>query len=363
MDTLQGITEKILKDGTKNIMVRFKYQSKTYPIKNFTKLFGCKTRTQASKKLGEVKVLISQGKDPFISSYDDLNYLFYKKLEEYKEKGKWSYHTCRNNLYFYNKHIKNQIGYKKISKITYEDIMKIINTFNKNQNSSVNYVISLLNPIFKEEVKKKNIYFNEIENIEKVKTPIREKIELRTNTKEIEIIRELYNNIKNYDFRTNVNIEEIKMFFYLVILTSHRWGEILQLKKSDCYLKHMKIISPKTITKTKEEYHFPLPFECLEYIKNCKSENLFNIKRGTIYGIFQNLLSLTKIEIYNNKKLSLHDTRKLMMSIMIKELHLDSRLVDFCLEHKQDGSIKHYLEFNYQDKEKSYQKYWDLIRN
>ena len=134
MEKFQGITEKILKDGSKNIMVRFKYQSKTYPIKNFTKLFGCKTKTQTLNKLNEIKVLISQGKDPFISSFDDLNYLFYKKLEEYREKEKWSYHSCRNNLYFYNKHIKNQIGYKKISKITYEDIMKIINTFNKNQN-------------------------------------------------------------------------------------------------------------------------------------------------------------------------------------------------------------------------------------
>ena len=91
----------------------------------------------------------------------------------------------------------------------------------------------------------------------------------------------------------------------------------------------MKIISPKEITKTKTEYHFPLPQECVEYIKNCKTENLFTIKRGSVYLLFQNLLSLTKIEIYKNKRLSLHDTRKLMMSVMIKELKIDSRLVDF----------------------------------
>ena len=136
--------------------------------------------------------------------------------------------------------------------------------------TSKKYPNTLLNPIFKEQVKKGNIYVNEVDKIDKVKTPIRERLELRTNTKELEIIKELYTNIKNYDFRTNVNIEEIKNFFYLTILTSHRWGEILQLKKSDCYLKHMKIISPSTITKTKIDYHFPLPLECVEYIKNCK---------------------------------------------------------------------------------------------
>ena len=365
MSKFQGITTKVLKDGSKNIMVRFKHLSITYPIKNFTKLFGCKTQKQAFDKLQEIKSYISKGQNPFEINFnkDDLNSLFYEKLEKYRENKKWSYHTCRNNLYFYNKHIKNEIGHKKISKIKYEDILKIVEKFGNNSNSSINYVLSLLNPIFKEQVKKGNIYINEVDKIDKVKTPIRERLELRTNTKELEIIKELYTNIKNYDFRTNVNIEEIKNFFYLTILTSHRWGEILQLRKSDCYLKQMKIISPKTITKTKIDYHFPLPLECVEYIKNCKTENLFTIKRGTIYGIFQNLLSLTNVEIYKNKKISLHDTRKMMMSIMIKELHLDSLLVDYCLEHKQDGTIKHYLEFNYDDKEKSYKKYWDLIRN
>ena len=363
MSKYQGITEKILKDGSKNIMVRFKHQSVTYPVKNFTKLFGCKTQKQGFEKLQEIKLLISKGQNPFNPTFEDLNSLFYKKLEEYKNKGKWSYHTCRNNIYFYNKHIKNQIGYKKIEKIRYEDIKKIIDNFGNNQNSSKNYVTSLLNPIFKEQVKKGNIIFNEVDKIDKVKIPVREKLEFRTNTKEINIIKELYNNIKNYNFKTTINLEEIKTFFYLTILTSHRWGEILQLKKSNCYLEHMKIISPKEITKTKVEYHFPLPIECFEYIKNCKTENLFTIKRGSVYLLFQNLLSLTKIEIYKNKRLSLHDTRKLMMSIMIKELNIDSRLVDFCLEHKQTGVIKHYLEFNYDDKEKSYKKYWELIRN
>lgn len=227
----QGITTKILKDGSKNIMVRFKHLSKTYPVKNFTKLFGCQTETKAFEILQKVKIAISEGKDPFVTTFDDLNSLFDKKLEEYKAKGKWSYHTCRNNYYFYNKHIRNKIGHKKIEKIKYEDINNILDTFEKNQDSSKNYVISLLNPIFKEELKKGKIHSNEIDKIDKVKTPVRERIELRSSMKEIDIIKELYNNIENYNFRTNVDINQIKTFFYLTIMTAHRWGRNITIKK------------------------------------------------------------------------------------------------------------------------------------
>ncbi|MDB2562993.1 hypothetical protein N9X61_05240, partial [Sulfurimonas sp.] len=68
-----GITTKTSKNGVKNVYIRFKYNGKIYPIKNFTKLFGCKTEKQAFEKLQEVKVLISQGHDPFISSPISLN--------------------------------------------------------------------------------------------------------------------------------------------------------------------------------------------------------------------------------------------------------------------------------------------------
>ena len=51
-----------------------------------------------------------------------------------------------------------------------------------------------------------------------------------------------------------------------------------------------------------------------------------------------------------------------MLSVMIRDLHIDSRLADYCLDHKQMGVIKHYLEFNYNDKLNSYNKYWNLLR-
>ncbi|MEA3523202.1 MAG: hypothetical protein U9R50_09505, partial [Campylobacterota bacterium] len=56
-----GITTKTLENGVNNIYVRFKHLGKVYPVKNFTKLFGCKTEKQAYDKLQEVKLEISKG--------------------------------------------------------------------------------------------------------------------------------------------------------------------------------------------------------------------------------------------------------------------------------------------------------------
>lgn len=58
----------------------------------------------------------------------------------------------------------------------------------------------------------------------------------------------------------------------------------------------------------------------------------------------------------------MHDTRRLMTSIMVSKLNIDSRLADYCLEHKEQKTIKHYLEFTYEDKVRAYKKYWNYVR-
>ena len=83
----KGITEKTLSDGSKNIYVRFKYQSVTYPIKNFTRLFGCTTPTQAKEKLDEIKVEIAKGIDPFVTSYNTLNEIFEERVRQKVRNG------------------------------------------------------------------------------------------------------------------------------------------------------------------------------------------------------------------------------------------------------------------------------------
>ena len=52
----KGITKKKMSDGSIALMVRFKHQGITYPIKNFTKLFGSATEKMASEKLSEVEI-------------------------------------------------------------------------------------------------------------------------------------------------------------------------------------------------------------------------------------------------------------------------------------------------------------------
>ncbi|MEA2050635.1 MAG: hypothetical protein U9O56_07890 [Campylobacterota bacterium] len=52
---IKGITTKTMKDGSKAIMVRFKYQGRAYPVKNFTKLYGIKTQKEAEKNYLRLK--------------------------------------------------------------------------------------------------------------------------------------------------------------------------------------------------------------------------------------------------------------------------------------------------------------------
>jgi len=359
----KGIKTEVLKNGSKVVKVRFKHLGKTYPIKNFTKLFGCKTEKSAFEKLQEIKREISKGKDPFISTPVTLNEIFETRLAQKVANGDWTHSTPQNYTYFYNAHIRKAIGHKKIEKITYEDLLKIQNSMTNVANSTKNTLKMILRPIFIEEMKKGNIYENQIDKLETYNMPVRESLEVRTADKHIEIVRKLYKAIPQYQTKSDKQTREIHNFLYLILLTAHRFGELLRLTKEDCYIERKMIISPKTITKTREDYKFPIPDECLEYINSVKSGLLFpSIKRGSIYEMFQRLIKQTDIEIYNNKRISLHDTRRFMLTIMIRDLSIDSILADSCLNHKQKGVINHYISFVYEDIEGAYHKYWEHCR-
>lgn len=363
MGKYPGITTKQTKDGSSVVMVRFKHLSKTYPIKNFTKLYGCKTQLQAYNKLQEVKLEISKGRDPFIGSLISLNDIFDDRLKQKVKNGDWTHSTPQNYSYFYNAYIRKTIGSKKIEKITYEDLLKIQNSMTHVSNSTKNTLKMILRPIFVEEMKKGKIFENVVDKLETFNMPVREHLELRTDEKNLDVMRKLYKAIPDYKVLSKQQDPEIKMFLYLTIMTAHRFGEIMKLRKEDCYIDKKMIISPKTITKTKEDYKFPIPDECIDYISSVDSGLIFpTIKRGSIYQIFQRLLKLADIEVYNNKKISLHDTRRLMLTIMIRDCKIDSVLADSCLNHKQRGVINHYLSFGYDDIREAYHQYWKIIR-
>lgn len=364
MGKYPGISIKEMKDGSKHIMVRFKFNGKIYPVKNFTKLFGSKTQTNAFNKLQEVKQEISKGRDPFIVSLTTLNHIYDERVKTMVKTGEWKASTPKNYNYFYDRYIRKTIGYKKLSKITYENLKSIYdNELAHVENSTKNTLKLILRPIFVEEIKKGNIYVNVIDMLETYTIPVRERLELRVDEKNLEIVRKLYQVIPLYKTKSQLQQEEFTAFLYMCLLTAHRYGELMQLTKEDCYIDPQMIIAPKTITKTKEDYKYPIPDECMEYISSIEKGLIFpTLKRGSVYQVFQRVVKLSGISVYKNKKISLHDTRRLMLSIMIKDLKIDSVLADNCLNHKQRGVINHYLSFDYEDIKGSYLKYWDLIR-
>jgi len=50
-----------------------------------------------------------------------------------------------------------------------------------------------------------------------------------------------------------------------------------------------------------------------------------------------------------------------MLYVMMRDCKIDSRLVDFCLEHYQGKVISHYLDFSYKDKKEAFINYWGII--
>ncbi|RXJ87476.1 tyrosine-type recombinase/integrase [Arcobacter sp. CECT 8985] len=365
MDKYKGISEKTLKNGTKAIYVRFKYLGKIYPVKNFTKLFGCTSKSQAYEKLKEVRISLSKGIDPFNTQGNKLNDYFYKRLDSKNRSGEWKENTINQYRDFYEKHIKKPIGHLKLDKIKYEHLEKILDEIIHTKGSYRNRVSRILSPLFQESIKRGEIINNPCDFIDFVEVKEKEKLSKRVFDDRLTIARTLYKAFKEHKARYSIHKDEINVFFLMVLLTGHRYGEILQLKRENCYLEENLIISPEEITKTKKEYEFPLPKECREWIATkSKKELLFpNINYDSVYYQFQNILKTTNLKIRENKKFSPHDLRSIMLNVMRKDCKIDTLLADYCLEHKIPSTLKHYIDFDYDDKKKAFKKYWKKIRN
>jgi len=268
----ENITIKTLKNGTKNYYVRFMFQGREYPVKNFTKLYGCKTKKTALEKLSEVKIEISKGRNPFITTKETLNDLYDERKKISLNNGSWKPRTVESYDYFYNRYIRKTIGHKKLSKITYEDLRKLYDVEMAHvENSTKNQFKRIVRPIFVEEIKKGNLHTNIIDMIKTYNMPVREKLELRTFENNLDIVKKLYQVVPKYEALAYYQKEEFRNYLMLIVLTAHRHGELRQLTIEDCYLDKKMIIAPKTITKTKEDYRFPIPEEIIPYLKTIKS--------------------------------------------------------------------------------------------
>ena len=262
-DDLRGITEKKMKNGNNAIMVRFKFDGTTYPVKNFTKLFGCENRTQAKHKLNECKVMLSKGEDPFITTPTTLTEIWEQRVKNKRASGEWNELTISNYNYFYYRHIDKVIGKKKLHRISYSNLELIHKNMAEQQGGTKNRLQKLLYPIFDDGIKQGLVNKNVALDLKKHKIGKLKKIKDKTASSHLIIAKALYKAIPLYQVHCKDQDLEIKTYLYMVVLTAHRIGELLQLRKENVITKENKIISPPEITKTSEEYHFPIPNECL----------------------------------------------------------------------------------------------------
>lgn len=386
----KGIVKELDKNGKPRIIVSFKYDNVRYGYKNFTKLYDCKTEKQAYEKLREIKVKLKEGKNPFLehTTKETLDELWDERLERMIRTKEWNFTTARGYRYFYDAHIRKLIGWKKIALINYSDLLLVLDKLSpvkepvenstkkfKDEDSktsgsaSKNKFKRMMNSLFDECIKRGLIEKNIILELKTLKEGTPKEIEHVSKDDLLTIVRKMYHHIPNFVIENNAGIKsefevkEYQIFLYMILLTAHRYGEILQLRKEHVHLNQNKIIAPKSITKTNQEYHFPIPPECREWFENIKEGLLFpSINKSSIWHVHHRYVRDCGIHIYEGKKLSVHDTRKLMLTIMVNECGIDSTLADSCLNHKQKGTMKHYLNKQYVKVVGAYNKYWNIIK-
>lgn len=360
--SFNGITEKIMEDGSTAIMVRFQHLSIRYPIKNFTNIFGCRTKTAARNELIKVKSMISEGRNPFIDSKSTLNDIWEDKVQVFANKGTWNKNTVKTYTNFYDQYLRRPLGKKKIEKITYKDLKDIHDKMTDVKSHTRNTIRRILSPIFEEYIKIGVIRENEAKKLNNEKHTTNKKLHLRSSDSALHILKKLYSTVEFLQTKNKNQKEEIQMYLYLLIFTAHRKGELIKLKKENLILKDNKIIAPKEMTKTKEDYHYPIPPICIDYFKSIKKGLLFpTFSNASTNAVFDRLIEVSKINLYEGKKLTPHDLRRLMLKVMITECKIDSTLADSCLCHVQDGTIEDYLSYDDKDIEKAYHLYWDVI--
>ena len=387
-----GISKKKLKNGTECIMVRFKLYGKIYPIKNFTNLYGITELDEANEKLSAIKLDIKKGHDPFNVKGVTLNEHYNHRKAKMRKENKWRDSTIKNYDTFYDNHIKKNIGHLKLDKIDYKDLTNITDNMTNSSAVHKNTLYRILNPIFNEAIKHKEITENPASHLVLEKNKQRESLTTRVREDNLKIIVKLYKAIMEYNAKKPLHIQnEIREYFKFLLLTGHRYGEVILLRKENIYLDTNEILAPKHTTKTNEEYKYPIPPDSLAYIKSIESGLIFpNMNYDTVRGMFERIVygynkyakkpdkrniqanekynykthNYNKgagIKMYNNKTISTHDIRSIMLNTMVKDCKIDATLADFCLEHKQSGVIKHYLHYSYKDKVKAFKKYWKTI--
>ncbi len=365
-----NIYTKETKNGDIHYFMRLKVQNRLLPFKNLTLAFNINSLNKAYEKMKELRTQYRNGIDPFkkIFTYKELilNNIWDKKIEEVKKNNVWRATTLNGYVRFYERFLRDTLGKKSILDITKKDVEDFRDLTLMNYGSTYKKrLLLILNSIIEDYVDKKVIEKNFIQEIkvEKVvkKKPISQRAQ-DTSKKfsHIEIAQTLYHAIDNYEAQWEHQREEIKIFLYFLLMTSHRYGEIMQLKYKDINLELNLVKANEKITKSKREYVYPYPQECHDFfVKNYKKDELIftSFSYKSIDQIFKRLVRISNVSV----KLSAHDTRSLLLN-SLGELGIDILKASNCLEHSITGVLKHYADITFYDKVQFFYKYWETIR-
>jgi integrase len=344
-------------NGSTSYYALIKRNGTQYGSRNMTKLFGCNTAKQAHNKLLEIHQLIDRGEDPFSIRSSKLDDLFYA----YNSTRKDPYKTTTKLQY--DKWVKSQIGYKKIDKITLQDLESIMSNVDKagNQPSTKIAITALLQPIFKEQYEKENLSRNVLKLL-KIKAP-RKKVILNTT---IDGMNKTAKSVYNLMMEIPLNDGNSRLLFLLSVMTARRIGELEKLEYSDIDFEK-KIIKPRPeTTKTKKDdnhfYPYPIPIEVLELLDLKSKGKIFTNHPASYIKQYKKIISDSKIENEAGYKITSHTNRHFFQSIMSQKFDKDF-VGEVALSHKSNNMNLTYMTYTNESILELYEAYWEILRN
>jgi integrase len=143
-----GLLLQITKAGKKTFQVYKKHQGQ--PVRVTLGVFPDMTVEQARKKARETKTLLDRGENPNDTLRQQRQEMTFADLfREYMERhSKIQKKTWREDQRYYDRHLANSLGKKKLSNITKRDIAAIHSKIGKEHQIHANRVFALISSVF-----------------------------------------------------------------------------------------------------------------------------------------------------------------------------------------------------------------------
>ena len=350
-----------MSNGAIHYIASFSHNRKRYSDKNFTKLYGVKSASQASKKLEQIRTDLTNKIDVFGNTSEKIDYLVEQYLADKSPQYK------KNSTATYNKHIKPIIGHLKIFNVTIqhlETIKKNMKSLGLSPNTMKKPKI-ILNPIFKKAFLNEVIRRNIVELVtfgeDIPKLPLTDRI----NETLIDAIRKIYNTALKEP-------SDYSAVFLTSIMCTRRLGEILEITYEDIIdgVVHVRAETTKTFKKKSHPKaiveKYPLPQEVLDII-GTGTGKVFKHYSRTYMDKYAEMIDercdLNLKPIAKEYPIRSHENRSFIMSIQGKEFGRDL-VGGACLSHRNRSSDinARYDSIEYEYVEKIYKSYWNKLR-